>query len=51
MAIKVKGRRRRKLETKPRPRKYLLKELVDDISARIRHPETDWGRPIGKETW
>ena len=32
-------------------RKYNLDELVSAITAKNRHPETDWGRPAGKEKW
>lgn len=32
-------------------RKYTLEELVSRITPRNRHPETDWGQPVGKETW
>jgi antitoxin MazE len=34
-----------------RPRKYSLKELVSKITPQNRHPETDWGKPMGKEVW
>ena len=34
-----------------RPRKYSLKELVSKITPQNRHPETDWGKPMGKEIW
>jgi antitoxin MazE len=33
-----------------RPR-YSLAELVDRITARNRHAETDWGKPLGHEAW
>jgi antitoxin MazE len=33
-----------------RPR-YSLEELVGRITARNRHHETDWGRPVGHEVW
>ena len=32
-------------------RKYSLKELVSKITPQNRHPETDWGPPVGKEIW
>lgn len=32
-------------------RKYTLQELVSKITPQNRHPETDWGKPMGKETW
>jgi antitoxin MazE len=32
-------------------RKYTLHELVSKITPQNRHPETDWGRPMGKEVW
>ena len=31
--------------------KYTLKELVDQITPRNSHAETDWGVPQGKEIW
>jgi antitoxin MazE len=34
-----------------RRRKYTLQELVSKITPQNRHPETDWGRPMGKEVW
>jgi antitoxin MazE len=34
-----------------RRRKYTLEELVSKITPKNRHPETDWGRPMGKEIW
>ena len=34
-----------------KPRKYSLKELVSKITPQNRHPETDWGKPRGKEVW
>ena len=33
-----------------RPR-YSLAELVDRITARNRHAESDWGKPLGHEAW
>jgi antitoxin MazE len=32
-----------------RRRKYTLQELVSKITPKNRHPETDWGKPMGKE--
>ena len=34
-----------------RRRKYTLEELVSKITPKNRHPETDWGKPVGKEIW
>lgn len=31
--------------------KYSLEELVDRITPKNRHRETDWGPPTGKEVW
>jgi antitoxin MazE len=28
-----------------------LDELVAKITPKNRHPETDWGGPVGKEAW
>jgi antitoxin MazE len=32
-------------------RKYELSELVSRITRANRHQETDWGRPLGEESW
>lgn len=32
-------------------REYSLEELVGGITPRNRHAETDWGSPVGNETW
>ena len=32
-------------------RKFSLKELVSKITPENRHPETDWGPPVGTEIW
>jgi antitoxin MazE len=36
---------------RPAGRRYSLDELVGAISARNRHSETDWGKPVGREVW
>ena len=36
---------------RPAGRRYSLDELVEGISARNRHRETDWGKPVGREVW
>jgi antitoxin MazE len=35
----------------PAGKKYTLEELVSKITPENRHPETDWGPPVGKEIW
>jgi len=35
----------------PVGREYRLGELVDRITPDNRHDESDWGRPVGTETW
>jgi antitoxin MazE len=35
----------------PAAKKYTLEELVSKITPENRHPETDWGPPVGKEVW
>ena len=35
----------------PARRRYTLDELVSKITSRNRHAETEWGPPVGKETW
>ena len=32
-------------------RKPTLEELVRAVTAENRHPEIDWGQPVGKEYW
>jgi antitoxin MazE len=32
-----------------RRRRYRLEDLVARITPRNRHPEADWGRPVGRE--
>lgn len=32
-------------------RRYNLKRLVSRITAKNRHEETDWGKPVGREIW
>jgi antitoxin MazE len=32
-------------------RRYELSELVSRITPRNRHRETDWGAPVGEESW
>ena len=31
--------------------KYDLAELLAKVTPKNRHPETDWGKPVGKEAW
>ena len=35
----------------PARRRYRIEELVKGITVKNRHPETDWGPPVGRETW
>ena len=32
-------------------RRYRLEDLVADITPQNRHPETNWGPPVGNEVW
>ncbi len=32
-----------------RKRKYTLAQLLEGVTEENRHPEVDWGRPVGKE--
>jgi antitoxin MazE len=32
-------------------RRYDLEKLVEQITEENRHPETDWGPPVGNEVW
>jgi antitoxin MazE len=36
---------------RPAARSYTIEELVDGITSRNRHRETDWGGPAGNESW
>ena len=31
--------------------KYSLQELLAKVTDENRHPETDWGPPVGREAW
>lgn len=46
--VKVPGR---KLVLAPARPQYALDQLVGRITPKNRHGETDWGAPVGKETW
>ncbi|HUO04209.1 MAG TPA: AbrB/MazE/SpoVT family DNA-binding domain-containing protein [Candidatus Binataceae bacterium] len=46
--VTVSGKR---LVLAPTRRKYSLNELVNGITAKNRHAESDWGKPAGKEIW
>lgn len=39
------------LVIKPSRRKRQLRQLVARITAKNRHKETGWGKPVGKELW
>jgi antitoxin MazE len=34
-----------------RPKQYTLEELVAQITPENVHGETDWGPPVGRESW
>jgi antitoxin MazE len=36
---------------RPCRREYSLKELLDQITPENLHEETDWGKPVGRESW
>jgi len=46
--VKVSGRN---LVLSPASREYSLNELVEGITPKNRHTETDWGSPVGGESW
>jgi antitoxin MazE len=46
--VKVSGRN---LVLAPAHREYSLGELVAGITPKNRHGETDWGSPVGNESW
>jgi len=43
LVVKVAKRRRR--------RRYNLENLINGITEENRHPEVDWGPPVGNEVW
>lgn len=49
-AVEVKLSGRKLILTPARP-EYELEELVTGITPQNRHGETDWGEPVGKESW
>jgi len=40
-----------KVARKKRRRRYNLENLVNAITEENRHPEIDWGPPVGNEVW
>ena len=46
--VKVSGRKLILAAAQP---EYSLEVLVAAITPKNRHAETDWGAPVGKETW
>lgn len=36
---------------KVRPKPVTLEWLLEGVTEENRHPETDWGAPVGKEFW
>jgi antitoxin MazE len=36
---------------RPQKKAYSLEELVAQITPENLHEETDWGPPVGRETW
>jgi antitoxin MazE len=48
--VEVKLSRRKLVLTLAGP-EYELEELVAGITPQNRHGETDWGEPVGKESW
>jgi antitoxin MazE len=43
--------RERRIVLRPCRRKYELSELLAGITRKNRHHETDWGQPMGEESW
>ena len=39
------------LVIRPTRRSYRLADLLRRVTPRNAHPETDWGRSVGKEVW
>ena len=46
--VQVSGRN---LVLAPTSREYTLEELVAGITPKNRHGESDWGSPVGNESW
>jgi antitoxin MazE len=46
--VRVSGRN---VILEPARREYTLSELVEGITPKNRHGETDWGPPVGNEGW
>jgi antitoxin MazE len=36
---------------RPRRARYTLEELIAQITPENHHGETDWGPPVGRESW
>ena len=36
---------------RPAGKRYSLDELVQGITSKNQHRETDWGKPVGREVW
>ena len=36
---------------RPRRKEYTLEELIAQITPENRHGDTDWGPPVGRESW
>jgi antitoxin MazE len=36
---------------KQRRHRYELEQLINGITTENRHPETEWGPPVGNEIW
>jgi antitoxin MazE len=39
------------LVVRPQAKRYSIEDLVEGITPKNRHGETDWGQPAGKEAW
>jgi antitoxin MazE len=48
LEIKRSGRKLVLIPTQP---EYALSRLVSGITRKNRHEETNWGHPVGRETW
>jgi antitoxin MazE len=40
-----------KMAKRKRRRRYDLESLINAITEENRHPETEWGPPVGNEAW
>jgi antitoxin component of MazEF toxin-antitoxin module len=45
------AKKRLKVSRPLQRQRYSLRALISKVTPENCHPETDWGKPIGKEIW